>query len=151
MGDQSGGVRIASSFHCSDGRYVILKQAFFWHHFQERNTRSVLYSLSLSWTHKTLLWNETLVDPWQAFRKQLNSFGGFKGFEGVKAWPKRATKQFRSPIETASETYEGTMAKQGAEPSKAAAEGLEVLRVSRVLNRPKTCHVAVSKPNRNSL
>jgi len=29
LGDQSGGFRIASSFHCSDGRYVILKETFF--------------------------------------------------------------------------------------------------------------------------
>jgi len=45
MGDQSGGVRIESSFHCSDGRYVILKQAFFWHHFQEK-TQEAFYTLS---------------------------------------------------------------------------------------------------------
>ena len=29
LGDQSGGFRIASSFHCSDCRYVILKETFF--------------------------------------------------------------------------------------------------------------------------
>ena len=56
MGDQSGGVRIASSFHCSDGRYVILKQAFFWHHFQEKNARNVLYSL-LNTQNASLEWN----------------------------------------------------------------------------------------------
>jgi len=45
LGDQSGGFRIASSFHCSDGRHVILKETFLRHHFQEKNARSVLYSL----------------------------------------------------------------------------------------------------------
>ena len=37
------------------------------------------------------------------------------------------------------------------EPSKAAAEGFELLRLLILFKLPKTCHVAVSKPNRNSL
>ena len=44
--------------------------------------------------------------------------------------------------------------KAGGTPSKAAAEGFEVLRPSKaaaeVLMVLKTCHVAVSKPSRNS-
>ena len=37
------------------------------------------------------------------------------------------------------------------EPSKAAAEGFEILRLLNLFKVIKTCHVAVSKPNRKSL
>ena len=63
-------VRIASSFYCSDGRYVILKQAFFGIISRKKTQEAFCI---FSWTHKTLLWNETLVDPWQTLRKQLNT------------------------------------------------------------------------------
>jgi len=44
------------SFHCSDGRYVILKEAFFRHQFQGKNARRVLYSL-LNTQNTSLEWN----------------------------------------------------------------------------------------------
>ena len=77
-----------------------------------------------------------------------------------KACPKRATRQFRSPIETAcgaNREAPSWQIQSQQDASRAAAEGSAVLRPSkaaaivlRVL-RPKACHAAVSKPNRNNL
>ena len=68
LGDQSGGFRIASSFHC------IWKKRFFRHHFQEKK-RKKRFVLSLEHT-------KTLVDPWQTLRKQLDDSNGFSSNVG---------------------------------------------------------------------
>ena len=46
LGDQSGGFRIASSFHCSDGRYVILKETFFFGTISREKTQETFCTLS---------------------------------------------------------------------------------------------------------
>ena len=126
----------------------------------------------------------------EAFESCCEAFGGFK------ACPKRATRQFRSPIETACranrKAHGGTMAKPaarfesccgglcGAEAFESCCESFEgatrqfrspietACRANRkahgsTMAKPagrfesccgglcKRCHTAVSKPNRNSL
>ena len=56
LGNQSGGFRITSSFHCSDGRYLIWKKHQ--HHLKMKTQEAVC---TLSWPHKALLWHETQI------------------------------------------------------------------------------------------
>ena len=54
-----------------------------------------------------------------------------EGFEGFKACPKRATRQFRSPIETAFGANREAPWQSQQDASRAAAEGCAVLRPSK--------------------
>ena len=59
-----------------------------------------------------------------------------EGFEGFKACPKRATRQFRSPIETAcGANREAPSWQSQQDASRAAAEGCAVLRPSKAAAR----------------
>ena len=58
-----------------------------------------------------------------------------EGFEGFKACPKRATQQFRSPIETACGANREAPWQSQQDASRAAAEGSAVLRPSKAAAR----------------
>ena len=81
-------------------------------------------------------------DPWKSRPKTPPSFAYpmkssvcCEGFKRFKACPKRATRQFRSPIETACGANREAPWQSQQDASRAAAEGSAVLRPSKAAAR----------------